>query len=30
MDRIFEQLGDLAASFNRIGLKPVVCGGLGI
>lgn len=28
--RIFEQLADLAESFNRIGLKPVVCGGLGI
>jgi len=23
-------LADLAESFNRIGLKPVICGGLGI
>lgn len=31
MDRIiFQQLADLAESFNRIGLKPVICGGLGI
>lgn len=31
MDRkIFQQLADLAKSFNRIGLKPVICGGLGI
>ncbi|UCC98670.1 MAG: hypothetical protein JSW66_02000 [Phycisphaerales bacterium] len=31
MDRkIIEQLADLAESFNRIGLKPVICGGLGI
>lgn len=31
MDRmIFQQLVDLAESFNRIGLKPVICGGLGI
>lgn len=28
--RIIEQLADLAASFNGIGLKPVICGGLGI
>jgi len=28
--RIFEQLAELAESFNRIGLRPVVCGGLGI
>ncbi|MFH1716971.1 MAG: nucleotidyl transferase AbiEii/AbiGii toxin family protein [Planctomycetota bacterium] len=28
--RIIEQLADLAESFNRIGLKPVICGGLGI
>ncbi len=28
--RIFQQLADLAESFNRIGLKPVICGGLGI
>jgi hypothetical protein len=28
--RIFQQLADLANCFNRIGLKPVICGGLGI
>ena len=28
--RIFQQLADLAESFNRIGIKPVICGGLGI
>jgi hypothetical protein len=28
--RIIEQLTELAESFNRIGLKPVICGGLGI
>lgn len=28
--RIIEQLADLAESFNRIGLRPVICGGLGI
>lgn len=28
--RIINQLTDLAESFNRIGLKPVICGGLGI
>jgi hypothetical protein len=28
--RIIEQLAELAESFNRIGLKPVICGGLGI
>ena len=28
--RIIEQLADLAGSFNGIGLKPVICGGLGI
>ncbi|MFB0524314.1 MAG: nucleotidyl transferase AbiEii/AbiGii toxin family protein [Phycisphaerae bacterium] len=28
--RIFNQLADLAESFDRIGLKPVVCGALGI
>jgi hypothetical protein len=27
---IFNQLADLAKSFNKIGLKPVICGGLGI
>jgi hypothetical protein len=27
---MIEQLADLAASFNGIGLKPVICGGLGI
>jgi hypothetical protein len=28
--RLIEQLADLAESFNRIGLKPVICGGLGL
>ncbi|MHC4507394.1 MAG: hypothetical protein ACYTAO_00360 [Planctomycetota bacterium] len=28
--RLIEQLADLAESFNTIGLKPVICGGLGI
>jgi hypothetical protein len=28
--RLIEQLADLAESFNRIRLKPVICGGLGI
>ncbi len=28
--KIIEQLADLAAAFNRIRLKPVICGGLGI
>ena len=28
--RLIEQLAELAKSFNRIGLKPVICGGLGI
>ena len=28
--KIFYQLADLTESFNKIGLKPVICGGLGI
>lgn len=28
--RLIEQLAELAESFNRIGLKPVICGGLGV
>jgi len=28
--RLIEQLAELAESFNRIGLKPVICGGLGL
>ncbi len=28
--KIFQQLAELAESFNRIGLKPVICGGLVI
>jgi hypothetical protein len=27
---IFHQLRELTEAFNRIGLKPVICGGLGI
>ena len=29
-NKLLEQLAELAESFNRIGLKPVICGGLGI
>ena len=29
-DQILKQLIELAAAFNRIGIKPVICGGLGI
>jgi Fe-S cluster assembly iron-binding protein IscA len=29
-DKIFSQLLELTLAFNRIGLKPVICGGLGI
>ena len=29
-DRLIEQLAELAESFNRIGLKPVICGGLDL
>ena len=29
-ERLIDQLAELAESFNRIGLKPVICGGLGI
>lgn len=28
--RILNQLAELAESFRKIGLKPVICGGLGI
>jgi hypothetical protein len=28
--RLIDQLVELAGSFNKIGLKPVICGGLGI
>jgi hypothetical protein len=28
--RLIEQLAELAESFSRIGLRPVICGGLGI
>ena len=27
---VLEQLHELAEAFNKIGLKPVICGGLGI
>lgn len=27
---VFQQLAELAESFNQIGLKPVICGALGI
>lgn len=29
-EAVLEQLHDLAKSFNKIGLEPVICGGLGI
>lgn len=29
-NRIIQQLAELAESFNGIGLKPIICGGLGI
>ncbi|MBN2589858.1 MAG: hypothetical protein JXA96_08340 [Sedimentisphaerales bacterium] len=29
-DQILKQLIELAAAFNKIGPKPVICGGLGI
>ena len=29
-NKIIQKLAELAQSFNRIGLKPVICGGLGI
>ena len=29
-DLILKQLFELATAFNRIGTKPVICGGLGI
>lgn len=27
---VFRQLLDLSQAFNRIGLKPLICGGLGV
>lgn len=27
---IFQQLAELAQSFKKIGVKPVICGGLGV
>jgi len=29
-DAILQQLRELTEAFNRIGLQPVICGGLGI
>ena len=29
-DTIFGQLSELAQPFNRIGIKPLICGGLGV
>ncbi|MBW8002522.1 MAG: hypothetical protein FVQ80_10940 [Planctomycetes bacterium] len=29
-ERIFSQLAELAKSFNSLGTRPVVCGGLGV
>ena len=30
MENIFAQLAELAKSLNAIGVKPVICGGLGV
>jgi hypothetical protein len=29
-DAVLEQLAELAKAFNKIGVKPVICGGLGV
>ncbi len=29
-NKLFQQLADLAESFAKIGLQPVICGGLGV
>ena len=29
-EKIFEQLAELALSFGKLGIKPVICGGLGV
>jgi hypothetical protein len=29
-DTIFGQLAELARPLNRIGIKPLICGGLGV
>ncbi len=29
-DAILRQLAELAKAFNKIGVKPVICGGLGV
>jgi len=29
-DIVLKQLAELAKAFNKIGVKPVICGGLGI
>lgn len=29
-EMILYQLAELAGAFNKIGIKPVICGGLGI
>ena len=29
-ESVLEQLHELAEAFNKIGLQPVICGGLGI
>jgi Fe-S cluster assembly iron-binding protein IscA len=29
-DTVLVQLAELAKAFNRIGIKPVICGGLGV
>jgi len=29
-DEVFEQLAELARPLNKIGVKPLICGGLGV
>ena len=29
-DAVLRQLSELTRLFNRLGIKPVICGGLGI
>ena len=29
-EEVINQLQDLARAFNKAGMKPVICGGLGV
>jgi len=29
-DALLIQLAELAKPFNKLGIKPVICGGLGV